>query len=620
MTVSQPNLSDGEVAPRRARVSDAVTRNQGGCDGYLMISSSMQDITRRGARRLAPVPAVALLAAALAGALAATGLLPFGRPLRALLLGSLPFDVVPTTIVAAAIGLGTLVVLAVGLLRRKRLSWQLAIVLYVAAAIAQGLFLDHRVGGLLALACVGVLVGLRRFYTVAGPERHPARIVALAILAGLGSALNVMLALQHELAVVGSFGELATATDTLATSFAFAGVRPLAWLAGGPDLLGLALLAVRLPIFLIALAALLPADAEQLPSSVAERAESTLRNRGHGALLPFQLGRDKRRFVAPDGGVLVSGTQGRFEVALGDPVGVDDPEPSIASFIEACRARDQIPAFYQASTESLPALAAVGMRTFRVGHEAILPIEGFTLQTPRRANLRHTISRARRGGVTFEFHRGLDADDRARLLPGLLEIDAAWQATAGPRLGFTIGRFDIAEIGDLAVAVAIEADGRPSAFTTFRPTGQGSWVLDLMRRSAGGTPGGVEGCLVEAVTALAEDGATSLSLGLAPLAGIVPDARGLEERGLVLAARLARRSYDVEGLAFFKSKFDPTWIPRYGAVPGRLDLVGLAIALLGLHLGGYRRAALQLLRDAATSATRRRARSGEPVAAGTVQP
>jgi phosphatidylglycerol lysyltransferase len=334
------------------------------------------------------------------------------------------------------------------------------------------------------------------------------------------------------------------------------------------------------------------------PAEESERAEETLRTYGHGALLPYQLGRDKHRFVSPDGGVVVSGTHGRFEVALGDPIGADDPERSIAAFIESCRSRRKVPAFYQATTASLPSLRAAGMRTFRVGHEAIVELTGFTLKTPSRANLRHTITRARRGNVTFEFHRGLDTGARERLLPGLLEIDAGWSKTAGPPLGFTIGRFDPAEIDGIAITVALEADGRPSAFATFRPTGRGGWVLDLMRRRAGGTPGCMEGCVVEAMTALEAEGATEMSLGLAPLAGIAGDARNSDEQAIVRAARLVRRWYDVDGLAFFKAKFDPTWMPRYGAVPRRRHVPGLAIALLGLHLGGYRSAAWNTMRGA----------------------
>ncbi len=357
----------------------------------------------------------------------------------------------------------------------------------------------------------------------------------------------------------------------------------------------------------------LDGDADDRSASMAE---DTLRTEGHGALLPYQLGRDKHRFVSPDGGVVVSGRFGRFELALGDAIGVDDPQRTIDTFIAACRRRRRVPAFYQATGESLPALHAAGMRTFRIGHEAIVRATDFTLKTPRRANLRHTITRARRGGVTFEFHRGLDPEAQARLLPGLLRIDAAWQRTAGPPLGFTIGGFDPSEIDTTAISVAVEADGQPAAFATFRPTGQGGWVLDLMRRRAGGTPGCVEGCLVEAVTALGACGATELSLGLAPLAGLSGEARNADERAIVLAARLVHRWYDIDGLAFFKAKFDPTWVPRYAAVPGRLQVPGLAIALLGLHLGGYRSAARHTVRGLAGSW---REPSTSPTTAGSVR-
>ena len=46
------------------------------------------------------------------------------------------------------------------------------------------------------------------------------------------------------------------------------------------------------------------------------------------------------------------------------------------------------------------------------------------------------------------------------------------------------------ELDQLAIAVATDADGAAIAFATFRPTGiDGGWVLDLLRRAPGGTPG-----------------------------------------------------------------------------------------------------------------------------------
>ena len=66
----------------------------------------------------------------------------------------------------------------------------------------------------------------------------------------------------------------------------------------------------------------------------------------------------------------------------------------------------------------------------------------------------------------------------------------------------------------------------------------------------------------------------------------------MEERALAAIARLVRPFYDVEGLAFFKDKFAPRWEPRYVAVPSRVHLLGLLLALARLHLGSLHRAAV----------------------------
>ena len=95
------------------------------------------------------------------------------------------------------------------------------------------------------------------------------------------------------------------------------------------------------------------------------------------------------------------------------------------------------------------------------------------------------------------------------------------------------------------------------------------------------------------------DGASTLSLGLAPLAGLDGANGTWEERLLAGAGRLVGRWYDVRGLYVFKRKFDPYWIPRYGAIRRQRDLLGFVIGLLRVHLSGSlrlpgrRRAALK---------------------------
>lgn len=325
------------------------------------------------------------------------------------------------------------------------------------------------------------------------------------------------------------------------------------------------------------------------------RASEITRRFGRGALLPFQIGDDKLVF-APDGveGVVAYGLAGRVAVVVGDPIGqTGDDWTAFDAFLETCRRRGHMPAVYQASGEACGSLAGRGFRTIKVGREARVDLAAFDLTGSRRANLRHTVARARRGGVSISVHlAGLSPTERERLKHGLTAIDDAWRAHAGPELGFTIGRFDPSELDTVCISVAEQADGKPVAFATFRPTGtDGGWVLDLMRRLPGGTPGAFELCVAEAAMAMRAAGAGSLSLGLVPLGGLSSRSAILEERLLARGARAVRPWYDTSGLEFFKQKFDPTWETRYIAVRRRQDLLGLAIALLRLHVGGFRHAA-----------------------------
>lgn len=563
------------------------------------------------ARRLAASldalgPALLLGFAGAVAALAAAGLVHPGHGPGRLLAAVLPLDPIDPGWLVSALGAITLVALAIGLWRAKRRSWELGLVLFGSAVFAQGLD-RHPVGAAVAAACLGALLVQRHRYLVQGAR--PGRfLVALAGLAVVAAVLDIVVAAVIPGGRLSSSFDVQAGSDALADLVTFGDVGSLAWIAHHGGFLAAITIPVRLAIMLLAVGALRPARMLS-PAGEATRTEEILRRDGTGALLPFQLQADKSRILSSSGAVIVYGSYGRMAVALGDAVG---PPESVAdawhSFVIDARLRGELPTVYQASSEQRAALIAAGLRPFRVGQEAIVDLANFDLSGSRRANLRHTITRARKGGVTFRFHpAGIPAAELEVLRPGLVAIDREWAASAGPALGFTISQFDATELDRIAISVATDGAGAPVAFTTYRPTGaDGGWVLDLMRRSSGGTPGALEGCIAEAASALREAGAPTLSLGLAPLAGLDDTAALPEERGLARAARLVERWYDVRGLAFFKSKFDPRWEPRYAAVESRAELPGFAFALLGLHAGSFRGAAEDVVVDLLRKAFERR--------------
>ena len=328
------------------------------------------------------------------------------------------------------------------------------------------------------------------------------------------------------------------------------------------------------------------ANVERGPAGAADRLQALAAVHVDDALRPFLMGPDKRAF-APRGlqGAVAYGQAGRVVVGIGDPIG---PDGWIAFDLFVARAgRHHLTVgMYQTTQRATEALVQRGFRVVPVGQEAVVDLARFDLGGSRRANLRHTITRARRGGVSVEWHpAGIDPHADA-LLTDMAALDAAWSERAGPSMGFTISRFRSEMLCHTATAIALDADHRPLAFATFRECGPGSYVLDVIRRRPDSTPGALEACIAEAATQLGRAGMLALSLGLAPLAGLDVAAENPEERWLARGANAIRGAYDVDGLTFFKSKFDPEWRTRYLAVPSRRAFPLVASSLLWLHLAG----------------------------------
>jgi len=515
---------------------------------------------------LAALPALLFLVASVsADMVAMTGHDPFG------IWQVLPAGPVSGSWIKAELSSTALLLVAIGLARAKRAAWLLALIVLAAAVFVQGALQNHPGAAVIAILTGAILVVTRGRYVV---RTGPTELRLAGMLLGLAVVVIVVDA--------ASVRELAP--------------QQLAWLVGtwldaGP--VGRLPLASGAELLLVARVCFLAAEVLALgpganPLSAAERraARQALRRLGRGSLLPYQVGSLAEPLASADGGgVLAYARAGRTAVALGDPVGPS----AIAAFdvwLEQCHLQDWQPAVYQASEPFRAKLAGRGWTAVRVGAEAILRPSAFDLASPRLANVRHTVTRARRGGLRAIASRDGATPPDAQV-DRLAELDAEWRRRNGPSLGFTVGEFDPSTLAGALVVAALARDGRVEAFVVLRPTGaDGGWMLDLMRRRPGGVPGAVELCLVEAIESLRLRGVERLSLGLAPLAGLSAAHGPAAERLLAAAASIVRPLYDVRGLAFFKDKLAPSWEPRYLVVPSVTRLPGAGMALLWLHLGG----------------------------------
>ena len=323
------------------------------------------------------------------------------------------------------------------------------------------------------------------------------------------------------------------------------------------------LIALFTLVFLIALGAglwglLLLVRNAPLPSSIGPLATVYVEYARAG-ISPFTLMHDKRYFWNRQGtAYLAYAARTGAAVVLGPGVGPAAALPSLyAEFRAESHHRGWRVGFYQ-----VPQAMADDFgwgHGYRIGSEAIVDLDGLTLEGPVMAKLRHEVSRARRNGVTVT----MVPDDAItpqirRAMRGLTEMRIK-HAHFG-EMGFSVGRSDDVPAVPTTVGLAYDAAGELVAYVTWLslPAARGV-SLDAMRRRAD-APGGTMDFLLYSGLELFKGRASWASLGLAPAGG--PSA---------------------DSLSAFKAKFRPTWEPRYMVAERLLDWPVVAASTLLLH-------------------------------------
>ncbi len=259
-------------------------------------------------------------------------------------------------------------------------------------------------------------------------------------------------------------------------------------------------------------------------------------------------------------------------IAMGDPVG--PPEVARALIWRFREEADRLglrPVFYQVGEAYWQTYLDLGLGLVKLGEEALVPLQDFSLEGRPRAELRQAWNRGKRAGLSFQV---LQPDQVAAVLPQLQLISDAWlDDKAGAEKGFSLGSFGDRYLSRFPLAVA-EAEGRIVAFANLwqAPAGR-ELSVDLMRHLPDAPKGTMDFLFIELFLWGQANGYTRFSLGMAPLAGLAEHRlAGRWNRLANLVARHGERFYGFSGLRRFKSKFTPQWRPRYLVAPGGMHL------------------------------------------------
>ncbi|MBS0234209.1 MAG: bifunctional lysylphosphatidylglycerol flippase/synthetase MprF [Proteobacteria bacterium] len=525
-----------------------------------------------------------------------SAIVTFSGGLLLLISGTLPSqrtwllrEVLPLPFVEASHFIASLVgtmllIIANGLAHRLRSAWQLAVILLLSGAVfsvTKGL--DFLEAFACLIAATVLIAGHREFYrkggVLAGRLSTPA---TLAVFIAIGASILIGLAIYRGVPYDNSlWWQFAYHQD--ASRFLRA-------------TLGAAII-----VMIIATYQLLhrPPDTSH-KASLAElerAAEITRHSEQVTAELAFTG--DKRFLFSQTGhGFVMYGVRGSTWIAMGDPIANESADfiDLVWRFKESADEQRGTPVFYQITADHLPVYLDAGFSLIKLGEEAWVDLENFTLEGKAGKRLRQTKMRAERANITFEIIPAARIDG---FLGALKRVSDAWLAQRGHReKGFSLGFWnpDYLRRHDIAV---LRHDGRLVAFANLWGNAAASaCTLDLMRH----VPDAPEGAMEYLVLRLLEQAKAErykwFNLGMAPLSGLSEHRLASRwARAASLFFRYGDRLYHFEGVRIFKSKFKPEWRPKYLAYEHGLRLPQTLFDVASLINASARRARSDGLRE-----------------------
>jgi phosphatidylglycerol lysyltransferase len=153
----------------------------------------------------------------------------------------------------------------------------------------------------------------------------------------------------------------------------------------------------------------------------------------------------------------------------------------------------------------------------------------------------------------------IDRAEVPSILPVLKEISDEWLTSKSTReKGFSLGRFDEQYLRHFSHAIVRDRENRIVAFANVWNGNGRELSIDLMRYRSDAPHGVMEYLCVALMLWGAERGFERMSLGMAPLSGLVTNAMApLWNRVGGLLYRHGENFYNFQGLRRYKDKFDP---------------------------------------------------------------
>jgi phosphatidylglycerol lysyltransferase len=250
-------------------------------------------------------------------------------------------------------------------------------------------------------------------------------------------------------------------------------------------------------------------------------------------------------------------------VVLGDLTGEKSEFPhAIEEFLIISDLYGYTPVFYENSNDMLPILHENGFDFFKLGEEAFVDLENFSLSGKKMRTIRNVKNKFERENFIFEIIEPPFSDD---LLHKLKTVSNEWLAGKREK-GFSLGFFDEAYLNRSEIAILKNINEEAIGFASLMPVYDNSQTIsvDLMRFIPSSPSGTMDFIFLSLFEWAKEKGYNQFNLGMAPLSNV-----GLSKYSFFsekVAAQIYLHGqvfYHFQGLRKFKEKYNVTWVPKY---------------------------------------------------------
>jgi phosphatidylglycerol lysyltransferase len=312
--------------------------------------------------------------------------------------------------------------------------------------------------------------------------------------------------------------------------------------------------------------------------------EKSLRTSAHLALL------GDKEFLFSDNGkaFIMYGIEGRSWVALGEPIGPKEEWVELVwRFREMCDRYIGWTIFYEVGKENLNLYLDLGLSLLKLGEEALIPLQDFSLEGGERKGLRHSHHKIEKESCSFEV---ISPSIIPPLLPELKSISDTWLKEKNTKeKRFSIGFFKADYLMHSQIGI-VRKQGKILAFANLlQGMEKEELSIDLMRYLPEAPHGVMDYLFIELMLWGKREGYRWFNLGMAPLSGMEDHALApLWNQIGAFIFRHGEHFYNFQGLREYKEKFNPLWKPKYLASPGGLVLPRVLINIGSLISGGMK--------------------------------